>query len=88
MHIISIKNLEQYTPASYFDWFITTPTMLLSTIIFMKYSGLKEHKQLSNFTVTDFIKNNKQTILKLFVYNALMLVFGYLGETKVILICK
>ena len=30
------------------------------------------------------IKNNKQTILKLFVYNALMLVFGYLGETKVI----
>lgn len=78
-----LKNLEQYTPTRYFDWFITTPIMLFSTIVFMKYSELKDKKQ-KPFTLYEFIKDNQKNIIKLFVYNALMLVFGYLGETNVI----
>ena len=30
------------TPRRYIDWFITTPTMLISTIIFMEYRKNKE----------------------------------------------
>lgn len=79
-----LKNLNQYTPTRYFDWFITTPTMLFSTIVFMKYSELKENKQEAPFTLLDFIKDNKKNITKLFIYNALMLIFGYLGETNIL----
>ena len=35
--IFALKNLEKMTPRRYIDWFITTPTMLISTIMFMKY---------------------------------------------------
>ena len=79
-----IKNLEKYTATRYFDWFITTPIMLFSTIVYMKYSELKDKKKEEPFTLHEFIKDNKKNIIKLFIYNALMLVFGYLGEINVL----
>ena len=36
--ISSLKNLDKMTPRRYIDWSITTPIMLLSTIIFFKYN--------------------------------------------------
>ena len=33
----AVININSMTPRRYIDWVITTPTMLLSTIIFMKY---------------------------------------------------
>ena len=79
-----LSNLEKYTATRYFDWFITTPIMLFSTIVFMKYAELKENKQETPFTLSEFIKDNKKNIIKLFVYNALMLVFGFLGEIDIL----
>ena len=73
--ISALKELKLMTPRRYIDWFITTPTMLLSTIIFMEY--LKNGK---TFTFMDFINNHKNNICIIFISNALMLVFGYLGE--------
>ena len=32
----------------------------------------------------DFIKDNKNNIIKIFVYNGLMLLFGFLGESGII----
>ena len=61
--------------ARYIDWFITTPTMLLSTIIFMEY--LKNEK---TFTLKEFMIDHRGTIGLIFSSNALMLIFGYLGE--------
>ena len=37
-------NVDKMTSRRYIDWVITTPTMLLSTIIFMKYQEEKEKK--------------------------------------------
>ena len=70
----------------YIDWVITTPTMLLSTIMFMKYQERNERGELESNPIKtmDFIKENKYQILKLFGYNFLMLVFGYLGEVDII----
>jgi len=89
------------TPLRYFDWVFTTPTMLLSTIMFFDYvnnksEGLKEnrpeekrpeekrpkeqgHKEKPQ-RFAGFVKENKETIIQIFVFNFFMLAFGYLGE--------
>ncbi len=73
--ISALKDLNIMTPRRYIDWFITTPTMLLSTIIFMEY--LKNEK---TFSFTEFMDEHKVNIILIFVSNALMLLLGYLGE--------
>ena len=79
--IYALKNLNKMTSRRYIDWVITTPTMLLSTIIFMKYQEYKENNSEKIITFNDFLKDNKDNIIKIVVYNGLMLLFGYLGET-------
>jgi bacteriorhodopsin len=73
--VAALKDIDLMTPRRYIDWFITTPTMLLSTIIFMEY--LKNEK---TFTFKEFMNENKVNITLIFISNALMLLFGYLGE--------
>jgi bacteriorhodopsin len=67
----------------YFDWFITTPTMLLTSIIYFQYEEYKEKeykKDLMNLTLISFIKENKENIIFIMICNFLMLLFGYLSE--------
>ena len=73
--VAALKDIDLMAPRRYIDWFITTPTMLLSTIIFMEY--LKNEK---TFTFKEFMIEHKVNITLIFVSNALMLLFGYLGE--------
>lgn len=81
-YIISgLHDIKLMTPRRYFDWFITTPIMLFSTMIFFKYSELKETGTLKQFSTKDFYEENKEDVHKIVTYNALMLLFGYLGET-------
>lgn len=81
----SVK-LTNMTPRRYIDWTITTPAMLLSTIMFMKYEEKKEENKLEDEPVKfwDFIKNNKKEILFITFYNCMMLVSGYIGEKNII----
>ena len=79
---IAVISLSGMTPRRYIDWFITTPTMLLSTILFFTYNThLDEEKEI---TFTTIIENNKEKLIKIFLFNAGMLVFGLLGELKII----
>lgn len=82
----SILNIKKMASRRYLDWIITTPTMLLSTIMFMKYQERKEKNELQNkpLTTKNFITENKDNIMKIFGFNFLMLVFGYLGEINTI----
>ena len=82
--IFSIHNLEYVTPRRYLDWSFSTPIMLISTIIFMKYQEYKENNINKSFKMIDFFKENKNNIIKIFVYNGLMLLFGFLGEVGII----
>lgn len=82
--IRGLDDIHSMTPRRYFDWMITTPIMLFSTIIFFKYSEMKEKDELEPFTTKEFYDTNKDNIHKIVVYNALMLLFGYLGETGVL----
>lgn len=83
---IATKDLAKYR---YIDWAITTPLMLITTLLYFVFisnwnnpSSLKEtHRQDS---VVDIIKKEKNNIIKMTLSNAGMLLTGYLQELKII----
>ena len=79
--ILAIHNLNKVTPRRYSDWVFSTPIMLISTIVFMKYKELKETGQDSSFRIWDFFKSDIENIKKIFFYNGMMLLCGFLGES-------
>ena len=82
--IFSIHNLNKVTPRRYIDWTFSTPIMLISTIVFMKYQEYRENNIDKTFKMINFFKENKNNIIKIFVYNGLMLLCGFLGEAGII----
>jgi len=82
--IFSIHNLNKVTPRRYVDWTFSTPIMLISTIVFMKYQEYKENNIDKSFRLLDFFKENKSNIFKIFIFNGLMLLCGFLGEAGII----
>ena len=76
-------NVDKMTSRRYIDWVITTPTMLLSTIIFMKYQEEKEKKE-EKVDFWRFLEENKKDVILMFAYNFGMLAFGFLGEVNII----
>tara|TARA_B100001540_G_C15803319_1_gene640891 strand:- start:37 stop:765 length:729 start_codon:yes stop_codon:yes gene_type:complete len=94
---LSLESLDNnvITSRRYFDWVITTPIMLISTILFMRYNirilydksknkQNRQNKPKSNLTTYNVIKNNKDTIIKIVIGNFIMLCFGYLGEVDIL----
>jgi bacteriorhodopsin len=79
--VYNIKNETNITPKRYIDWAITTPIMLISLIcymIFLRGSGE------SHVDIVTILHGNYATIFTIVILNALMLLFGYLGEINVI----
>jgi bacteriorhodopsin len=79
--IFAVKenDYNKITKRRYIDWVITTPTMLISTIIFMKYTEHKEQKKPS-LSFKEVIIKEKNNLIQILIYNCLMLLFGFLGE--------
>ena len=73
----SLINSSTMVQRRYIDWFITTPLMLLTTIMYMKYNTTKTK---SSLTLTKIIIDEKKNLLNIFSYNTLMLFFGLLAE--------
>jgi len=66
----------------YYDWFFTTPTMLLTTVIYFKY---EEHVEKNKPGTLDFftvLKEEQSNIKNIVISNFFMLFFGYLGQTN------
>ena len=66
----------------YIDWFLTTPTMLFTTIVYMEYNNIKDRGEILD--VKKFILLNKMKMYKIFVNNFFMLVCGLLVEMNII----
>jgi bacteriorhodopsin len=81
---MTITELPQIAATRYLDWFITTPTMLLTTILLFKYEEYIENNIQKKLDFWDFLKTDTNNILIIFVCNFLMLFFGYLGEIDII----
>jgi hypothetical protein len=73
------------TPKRYVDWSITTPTMLITLIIYLIYLDYKE-RGLDTSTLDFFqlLSQNSTNITYILSLNWLMLLFGYLAEIKLL----
>jgi len=88
---LTTESINTMASIRYFDWYISTPIMLLTTIVYLKYEEYVEKTENMEgtenkqpFTFSEFINDNKDNIIIITICNFLMLLFGYLGETKVI----
>jgi bacteriorhodopsin len=73
------------TSQRYIDWSITTPIMLINFAIFFIYLDKKNNKESNKkLDYSEIIKQEKVPFLLLVVANALMLLFGYLGEIGIL----
>ena len=82
--ILNFNYLTDVTPKRYIDWTITTPTMLVTLIIYLIYSYHKEIGDTSKLELFDLLFKNSFTISNILMLNWVMLLFGYLGEKKII----
>jgi hypothetical protein len=80
----NFKKLTNMTPNRYIDWVITTPTMLITLISYLIFLQAKATKQTGNLRLISILKNNYKTLIPILCLNWLMLLFGYLGEIKVL----
>lgn len=84
LRTLSTTGLQKMTIMRYFDWIITTPTMLLTTIVFYKYEENLEKNIDEKMELLKFIKEHKNNIINIFICNFFMLLFGFLGEIGLI----
>jgi len=71
------------THQRYYDWFITTPTMLISLCLYLNF--LKEGGDLTKHDgIFSKIWELRGTLIPIMVLNAAMLGIGFLGETGII----
>ena len=70
------------TSIRYLDWFLTTPMMLISTILYMAYQSQDENfkNKEGNITLQSVLEKDYKIILTFCVSNFFMLLFGVLGE--------
>ena len=80
----NFKKVINMTPRRYMDWNITTPTMLITLISYLLFLQAKVKNQTHNLTLISILKTNYKTIVPILCLNWMMMLFGYLGEIKVI----
>jgi hypothetical protein len=80
----NFNNVTNATPNRYFDWAITTPTMLIQLIFYLIYLHNKNNGTTEQLDFFKLFDENLITIIQVLLLNWLMLLFGYLGEINVI----
>jgi len=75
-------SIDDMVKIRYYDWFITTPTMLVTLLAFLKYKESILDNE--NITFKEFIIENYNYIIVIIILNFFMLLCGYLGEMNVI----
>jgi hypothetical protein len=76
----NFKNILNVTPTRYFDWAITTPTMLINLIFYLIFLQQSANNTSSNLNFLDLFSQEFDNIIIILLLNWLMLLFGYLGE--------
>ena len=72
------------TPKRYIDWVITTPTMLISLMIYLIFLNKKAENKINGLNFFTLLKENSNIFVPVVLLNWLMLFFGYLGEMRII----
>lgn len=74
--ILNFSNIKNITQFRYFDWIITTPIMLIGLMAYLDDNKPK--------TLYEYVKNNKDLIIRVVGLNLSMLILGLLGELQII----
>jgi hypothetical protein len=82
--LFNFKNILNVTPKRYFDWMITTPTMLINLIFYLIFLQYKETNTSDKLDFFNLFNKEFYTIITVLLLNWAMLLFGYLGEIYVI----
>ena len=78
------KNIVNITPQRYFDWVITTPTMLINLIFYLIFLHHKDNNTSDKLQFFELFRTEFYTIVTILLLNWGMLLFGYLGEISAI----
>ena len=76
--IFSFSKNSNITPARYYDWMITTPTMLFTFSLYLLY--LKNNENNIDISFWNLVYTNLPVFAIIWILNGIMLLFGYLGE--------
>lgn len=72
------------TPKRYIDWAITTPSMLITLMLYLIYLDKKSKNEMDGLELFSLLKKNVSVFIPVVLLNWLMLLFGYLGEMRII----
>ena len=81
--LIKINTIKNITPFRYYDWMITTPTMLITFMFYLMFLRDQEKGEKSESFITE-LKNHWKLILKVSLLDYAMLLAGYLGEKEIL----
>ena len=82
--VYNFNEVSNITPKRYIDWVITTPTMLITLICYLIYLHHREKNTTQKLKLLDILIDNSSNITYILILNWMMLLFGYLGEMKII----
>jgi hypothetical protein len=82
--LFNFNAIKNVTPTRYFDWVITTPTMLITLIFYLIFLHHKRNDTTDKLEFFNLFKENFNNILYILSLNWLMLLFGYLAEINII----
>lgn len=82
--LYNFKNILNITPKRYFDWIITTPTMLINLIFYLIFLKHEDNNTSNKLNFFKLFNKEFYTIIKILLLNWVMLLFGYLAEISVI----
>lgn len=79
---LNISSVTNITPHRYYDWYLTTPTMLVSLCIYLVYLNNEERNIETTDSFFKIIYDNLNVLISILFLNFLMLTAGYLTEIK------
>ena len=79
--ISNFNTIKNITPFRYYDWVLTTPTMLITFMFYLKFLKNQEQNIKSESFLTE-LKNNWKVVLNVLLLNWGMLLSGYVGEQQ------
>ena len=82
--VFNFTKVLNVTPKRYVDWVITTPSMLITLMIYLIYLSERVKNKTNELDFFTLFKNNLNIFIPVLFLNWLMLLFGYLGEMRII----
>lgn len=79
---LNIASVANITPHRYYDWYLTTPTMLNTLCVYLIYLRNDESNTETKDSLIKIVYDNLNTLIPIIFLNFVMLTSGYLTEIK------